>query len=389
MRRLAVITSHPVQYYAPWFRHLTAEGRIALRVFYLWDFGVRARKDPGFGNDIVWDIPILDGYGHEFVPNVSRRPGMEHFGGLRNPELRRKVRAWQPDAALLIGYSYASMLDFLFRAGPLPLLFRGDSHRLAGEDSGWKESLKGAMRRFVFARFRAFLPVGRANAGYFLANGVPREKLFFTPHCVDNRRFQEQATAEAGSAWRRQWNIPADVRVILFAGKFERKKRPEDLLEAFGRLHPENGHLVLVGSGEEEPALRSRAAEMGASVHFVPFQNQSAMPAVYAAADVLVLPSCGNWETWGLAVNEAMACGIPATVSSHVGCGPDLVRQGETGWIFPAGDVAALEQCLRDALGDDARRKEMGLKAQQLVSQDYGYTRASSGLYDAVDAVCR
>lgn len=389
MRRLAVITSHPVQYYAPWFRHIAADGRIALRIFYLWDFGVRARPDPGFKDNIVWDIPILEGYAHEFVPNEARRPGMEHFGGLRNPALRPRVSAWQPDAALLIGYSYASMLDFLLRAGPLPLIFRGDSHRLAGEAAGWKESVKHRIRRFVFSRFRAFLPVGQANAEYFLANGVPREKLFFAPHCVENERFLAQATADAGRQWRRQWNIPADDRVVLFAGKFENKKRPEDLLEAFRRLSPERCHLVLVGSGAEGASLRSRTRDSSGTVHFVPFQNQSAMPAVYAASDVLVLPSFGNWETWGLAVNEAMACGVPAIVSSHVGCGPDLVRPGETGWIFPAGETGALEECLRDALSDDARRREIGKQAQRLVLQEYNYPRASSALYDAMDSVCR
>lgn len=376
-----------MQYYAPWFRHIARENRLALRVFYLWDFGVRAQKDPGFGSDVVWDIPLLEGYEHEFVPNTARRPGMDHFGGLRNPSLRARVLEWKPDAALLIGYAYSSMLSFLLRAGELPLLFRGDSHRLAGEAGGIREKLKLCVRRSIFSRFRMFLPVGRANADFFRASGVPPSKMLFAPHCVDNARFRDNATPEAGLRWRRQWDIPMETRVVLFAGKFERKKRPDDLLAAFRNL-PDGCRLVLVGNGEMEEALRARAAEMPGRVTFVPFQNQSAMPAVYAAADVLVLPSFGNWETWGLAVNEAMACGVPAIVSSHVGCGPDLVRPGETGWIFPAGDVAALHDCLRLAL-DDPSRKEAGRRARQLVLGEYNYAKAASALCDAVGAACR
>ena len=77
------------------------------------------------------------------------------------------------------------------------------------------------------------------------------------------------------------------------------------------------------------------------------FVNQSELPAVYASADVLVLPSDGQ-ETWGLVVNEAMACGVPAVVSDAVGCGPDLIEPGRTGATFPFGDIAALAAAIEE-----------------------------------------
>ncbi len=90
-----------------------------------------------------------------------------------------------------------------------------------------------------------------------------------------------------------------------------------------------------------------RASAVGVPhVYFAGFQNQSQMPRTYAAGDLLVLPSHGGGETWGLCVNEAMCLGRPAIVSNHVGCGPDLIRPGETGWVFEAGRVDALAAAL-------------------------------------------
>jgi glycosyltransferase involved in cell wall biosynthesis len=113
---------------------------------------------------------------------------------------------------------------------------------------------------------------------------------------------------------------------------------------------------------------------------FVSFQNQSAMPAVYRTGDVLVLPSKGRYETWGLAVNEAACCGLPAIVSSHVGCGPDLIEDGVTGWIFEAGNVAALQRALETAAVNRGRVAAMGEALKQRVISDYSYQSATEAL---------
>ena len=75
MSRLAVVISHPIQYYAPWFRELTQESGLYLKVFYLWDFGVSHQRDRGFGQQIQWDVPLLEGYDHTFVANAALDPG--------------------------------------------------------------------------------------------------------------------------------------------------------------------------------------------------------------------------------------------------------------------------------------------------------------------------
>ncbi|MFN8010166.1 MAG: glycosyltransferase family 4 protein [Holophagaceae bacterium] len=365
--RLAIVVSHPIQYYAPWFRHLAQQPDLEVRVFHLWDFGVTAQVDRGFGHTVQWDIPLLEGYASEFVPNASRDPGTHHFSGLDNPDLVPRLEAWRADAILLFGYAHRSHLRVILsrRLRKVPLLFRGDSHDLA-RPHGLRPWLGRMARRLLFRRFAAFLSVGKAHTDYLRNSGVPEAKIVFAPHAVDNDRFRAAASeAERDAkAWRGELGIPEGARVFLFAGKLESKKQPLALLEAFLAMMaspepPSAAALLFVGSGVLEDTLKARAAEAGTGhVFFAPFQNQSRMPRVYAAGDVLVLPSFGPLETWGLAVNEAMNLGRPVIVSSHVGCARDLVVPGRTGWVFEAGNPESLARVLREAarLPGDALR---------------------------------
>lgn len=347
--KLALLTTHPVQYYAPWFRHLAASG-IHLRVFYLWDFGTARRHDSGFGIDLQWDIPLLDGYDSEFVPNTAPDPGTHHFQGIRNPSLTSRVRAWNPDAVLLMGYAWRSLTEFALRWNRrTPVLLRGDSHDLARSASG-RAAVSRLAARLLFTRFSAFLHCGTANRAYFAARGARAEQLHFCPHAIDMERFQRSPSVETeAAAWRAEWGASTGRPVVLFAGKLEEKKRPYDLLHAFRSADLKDALLVFAGTGPQEERLK-RGAEGHPRIRFVPFTNQSRMPGLYAAADLFVLPSCGPGETWGLAVQEALACGVPALVSTHVGCAGDLVRDGVNGAIFPAGDLDALAVALRRAL---------------------------------------
>lgn len=335
-------------------------------------------------------MPLLEGYEHEFVPNTSKAPGTHHFGGLKNPRLSARLRAFDPDAVLLVGYNYWSLIDLVLTwpARRAPLMLRGDSHRLLPEES-WRGRFKAMLLRLLFTRFSAFLYVGTANRRYFELHGVEPARLFHAPHAVDNARFMadQENVREAAFEWRRELGISDANLVVLFAGKFEQKKRPLDLLEAFLRRGQEGVTLLFVGAGELESELRRRAASR-ANVVFAPFQNQSYMPRTYAACDLFVLPSHGRYETWGLAVNEAMCLGKPVVVSSHVGCAADLVEPGRTGLVFEAGDVAALERALEQALADRARLRQWGEQARALV-REFSYEAAGKGLLRAFAHVTR
>ena len=380
MSRLAIVLSHPTQYYSPWFRWLRAHTPLAFRVFYLWDFGVTKQRDPQFGTEFQWDVDLLSGYDHEFVPNVAHDPGTHHFGGLVNPSLRARLQAWRPAAILLFGYAYRTHLGLILRP-PAPLIFRGDSHLIDQEPSFAK---KFVLRR-LFARFAAVTYVGRANRDYFRRFGVPEAKLHFVPHCVDAGHFT-RTPAITAAAERLRAELGLGTRqVVLFAGKFVPDKQPLELLEAFLVLAPDDTALVFVGDGVLRAALEARAhTRPDCVVRFLPFANQSEMPARYALADLFALPSRGLYETWGLAVNEAMHLGVPCLVSDRVGCQRDLVTDGETGWVFRATEPATLQTALERALA--ALRGDRSAIHARVAARIAGYTYATAA--DGLLAAC-
>lgn len=383
--RLAIVLSHPTQYYSPWFRWLAANApALEIRVFYLWEFGVTAQRDPQFGTTVKWDTDLLAGYEQEFVPNTAHDPGTHHFYGLVNPTLPARLGEWRPDALLLFGYNYASHLRALLwaRLRRVPLLFRGDSHFLGRGSPG---GIKMALLRLLYRQFSALTYVGQANRDYFQRLAVPDSRLFFAPHAVDDSLYNPERPDHpiAAKQLRSTLGLGPATRVVLFAGKLVPAKQPRALLSAYLETPRHDTALVFVGEGEEKPAL-IEAASGARDVHFLPFANQTEMPARYLLADVFALPSAGLYETWGLAVNEAMHMGVPALVSDRVGCQQDLVSDGATGWVFAAASSTSLATALKGAL-DGVRRDREGFRrrVRERIA-GYTYATAAAGLLRAV-----
>lgn len=366
--KLAIISTHPIQYYAPIFRELARSEVVSPHVFYTWSQSESGTiYDRGFGQAVKWDIPLLEGYSYEFVPNVARHPGPGRFWGIRNPQLVRRIRDWGPDAILVYGWALWSHLRALGHfKGKVPVLFRGDS-TLLDEQPPARALARRAVLRWVYRHVDLAIAVGQNNRDYFSRHGLSAAQIAFAPHSVDVARFADPdgAHENAAQARRRDLGIADEEPVIVYAGKFLPKKDPELLLSAFGGVR-RPAHLVFYGGGVLEGRLRVRAAG-NARVHFRPFQNQLAMPTVYRVADLFVLPSRGPGETWGLALNEAMASGRAVIASSKVGGARDLIDPGINGWTFEAADIASLTAVLEAALalGRDGLRR-MGDVAKRM-----------------------
>jgi glycosyltransferase involved in cell wall biosynthesis len=363
-KKLAIIASHPVQYYAPVFQALACSDSLEIRVFYTWSQTASgAHADIGFGQIVKWDVPLLDGYAYEFVPNVAKKPGTDHFFGLQNPTLRHIVEKWMPDALLVYGWNTWSHLKILcdFHR-KVPILFRGDS-TLLDRQPPLRTMLRRTALHWVYRHIDIALAVGKNNRDYFMWCGMPGERIVIAPHSVDTVRFSRTDAGydEQALAWRRELGIDQDAIVIVFAGKFQPKKDPGLLLDGFIQADIA-AHLVFVGVGELESSLRA-TANGRRSVHFMPFQNQTLMPAVFRLGDLFVLPSRGPRETWGLALNEAMASGRAVAASTMVGGARDLISQGVNGWIFESCSVSSLITVLREAVR--LGRDRLGLMGEQ------------------------
>lgn len=381
-RALAIVATHPIQYNAPLFRAVASREDLEVRVFYNWVGATETAYDPGFESDIEWDIPLLKGYDSTFVPNTAADPGTHHFRGLVNPELVPRIETWGPDAILVYGWAYQSHLRVLWSfSGRVPVFFRGDS-TLLDEDGGVRTILRRAVLRQVYRMVDVALYVGTNNKAYFRAQGFGEEDLHWAPHAVENTRFAD-STGEYGdraAAWRSELGIPEEDMAVLFAGKLGQKKAPDLLLDAYDRVAHQGLHLVFVGSGPMEGELRKRAAK-DEHIHFLGFQNQSRMPIVYRLGDVFVLPS--RSETWGLAVNEAMASGRPVLVSDRVGCAPDLVDDGTNGFVCEAGSALSLARRLRTLLKAEDRLNDMGRCSLERI-QDWSIQEEADRIGDAI-----
>jgi glycosyltransferase involved in cell wall biosynthesis len=380
--RLGIVTSHPIQYYAPIFRML--DRRLDLEVFYAHRATPDDQAKAGFGTAFEWDVDLLDGYRSRFMTNVATKPTTASFSGCDTPEIARYIRAGKFDAVLVFGWYLKSLVQAIAAAkrNGIPVLVRGDSQLMMSSNRA-KAVLKDFLYPPALRVFNAALYVGLRSRQYFEKYHYPRDRLFFSPHCVDTHWFESRSSAVVGAALREENGIDKGEMVVLFAGKLLSFKRPLDLVEAAACLM--KGGLpvtvMVAGSGPLEGQLRNRAAELGVKLVFLGFRNQTEMPACYAACDVLVLPSTGR-ETWGLVANEALACGRPIIVSDAVGCAPDLAADGVVGRTFPLGDY----QKLSEAIAAVHNRPPL-IEIIQRRSRSYNLDVACDGIIKAIKFV--
>lgn len=372
MKRLAIITTHPIQYNAPVFRMLTERGNIIIKVFYTWGEAVMQDKyDPGFGKIIRWDIPLTDGFDFCFPKNIAPQPGSHHFSGIDNPSLIQDIKAWKADAVLVFGWSFKSHLKLLrYFKGKLPVFFRGDS-TLLDEVGGFKTLLRRTFLKWVYRHIDKALYVGKNNKDYFLKHGLKNNQLIHAPHAIDNNRFFKALSLsdKAITEERQRLGVAEDDFVVLFCGKFEEKKNPFFLIQLIEQLKDlPNFKILFVGNGPLETNLKEAAKE-NANIVFAPFQNQASMPSVYKAASVFILPSVGPGETWGLAINEAMACGLPVIASHKCGGAKDLIEDYENGLTFATDEIEKVAKYLRQLYADSALYKRTGAASIKKIEQ--------------------
>jgi glycosyltransferase involved in cell wall biosynthesis len=369
--RLAVVTSHPIQYQGPLFRAMARE--IDLTVLFCCDHGQRPSYDKEFNTTFAWSQPITDGYAHEFVPSIHPRPAPYGFLPLTNPGLWTRLTRERFDALMLVGWGFASCWIALAaaRAHGLKVLMRGES----GVDSYTPRSpfrslaRRGALE-LLFRNIDAFLSIGTHNADLYRSYGIDESRIFLTPYAVDNEFFLAQAAAVADqrAALRAGLGVTDERPIVLTSGKLTERKAPLDLLRAFIRARREvTAKLVFLGDGPLRGEVEREAREAGIAddVLITGFRDQHELPAVYTAADLFAFPT--HFETWGLVANEAMLCGLPVVCTDRVPAHKDLIIPGETGDVFPARDIDALAAILTRRLADPARLHAMGRAAREIV----------------------
>jgi glycosyltransferase involved in cell wall biosynthesis len=347
--RLLILGSHPIPYRTPLYRELARRQNIELQVLYGDDYGIRPRYS-GWGiQDFVWKTNIIEGYPHVFLSNWSPKPDPSTIIGKLNPGLIPAIYKFKPDAILATGYSGPFHLQGIIGAlaRHTPVLFLCDSNGAASQPKGVRGWAKPRVLRALYNRFAAFLTIGERNRQHYRTFGVPEQKMFSFPYAVDNEHFSSEAARLRGQRreLREQWRIPHEAICVVYTGRFSSEKNISELINGVARV--DGLHLLLVGDGPERETLEVLASEQLPNRHtFAGFLNQDRLGEAYAAADLFALTSYR--EAWGLACNEAMNFGLPLVLSDKVGCHPDLVTPGKTGWTYTLGNIDALARAFKN-----------------------------------------
>ena len=364
--RVLLIASHPAQYLAPLLRRMAMRSDLELHVAFCTLRGAETAYDPEFGVTVKWDIPLLDGYAWTHVPN--RGSGRETFLGLWNPGVWKLIREGKFDAVIChTGYLRATFWIAYWAAkfSGTAFLFGTDTTTLTPLDGRvWKRHVKRVFWPLLLRLADQVIVPSTGSVELMRSLGLPDKRVTITPYVVDNDWWLEQSARVDRAAVRAAWGASPEDTVILYCAKLQSWKRPLDLLQAFAQARLSNALLVFAGEGPLRGRLESEAAALGVAlrVKFLGFVNQTQLPAIYTAADLMVLPS--SYDAFGVVVNEAMLCGCAVAVSDSVGAGRDLVKQGKTGFVYPCGDIDVLAAILQQAATDGAKLREMGRAAR-------------------------
>jgi glycosyltransferase involved in cell wall biosynthesis len=387
--RLAILTTHPIPYQAPWFRALADHPALDLEVLFCQQVTPADHVQAGFGVGFQWDRPMLDGYRYQFLRNRARRPSVLTFSGLDTPDIGRLIAGEKFGAVIVNGWHYKSAwqaIQACWRTRT-PLLVRGDSHLYAPR-SLLRRTIRRLLYRWFVPRCDACLAAGKWSAEYFTSYGARADRVFVVPHTIAADWFvgESDRLSRARPELRSELGLEQDAVVFLFVGKFIERKRPYNFIKAVSMASRKSVRAQgrMVGDGPMRADCETLAKQSGAPIVFAGFLNQSQLVRAYVAADVLVLPSVD--ESWGLVVDEAMACQRPCIVSDEVGCGPDLIVPRVTGDIFPKGDVEALASLLVSYVQEGARLPAMGQAARRQ-SGGHSIRAAVQGVLDALGVV--
>ncbi len=392
--RFAVVASHPIPYYTPFYRALVQHGGVKVRAFFATKVGLEKSLDPGMGVELAWKTDLLSGYEHVILPEAERIRALT-FGDVDNPSLGPALSAFAPDAVLIHGYTLRTMLRALAwcRRRGVPALMISDSSLHSGTSRPMRV-LKRALLPLVFRQFSAFLAIGDKNQTYLETYGARPKQIFRVANMVDEgfwahreRRQEERVRVRA------QLGIGDGELMVLFVGKLIERKRPGDLLAALARLRSMPGsrrpvRVVFAGDGAQRAALQRRAADGGLPARFLGFVNIDALPGLYCAADALAHPA--EIETFGAIVIEAATLGLALVLSDHVGAiGPtSIARPGENALVHPCRDVASLAAALNRLACEPETLARLSANSLR-ISRELDGQMAVSGTLAAIDYCLR
>jgi glycosyltransferase involved in cell wall biosynthesis len=342
-----------------------------------------AETDPGLRQWTVYKDEIQ-------FPYEVLRSWRKQIGGnncLLNGGVTRALESCLPDAILCGGYNYLASWQALWwaRTHSAPFFLWSESN---SQDSRSGHPLLELLKTEFLRQCTGYVVPGQAALEYLRSRGIREERIFTAVNAVDNDRFAGGAECARGHATQLRIDLGLPERFFLFTGRLVREKGVFELLAAYAKLESalrQQLGLVFVGDGTAREALEREASSVApGTIKFAGFAHREQLASYYALADALILPT--YTDTWGLVVNEAMACGLPIILSRAAGCGADLVTEGENGRIVPPKDVEALVSAMNSFASRPDLCVIMGAHSRKRIL-DYSPQRWCAGIVRMMESV--
>lgn len=357
-KRLVLITEIISPYRIPLFNALARRPELDFHVLFLGETDPHLREWRVYWEEITFSFQVL--------PSWRKRIGP--YNGLLNAGVSSALNNSQPHAILCGGYSYVASWQALRWAGrhSVPFLLWSESNH---QDQRRGLPVVEFLKRQFFRRCDGFVVPGRAALDYVRAQNISDHPIFTAPNAVDNKLFAaaSQTARQRTTVYRQELGLPE--RYFLSVGRLVREKGLFELVSAYANLDAQLRQrigLVIVGDGPSRGELQQLASSVSpGKVVFAGFVHQEELGIYYALAEALVLPT--YTDTWGMVVNEAMACGTPVIVSRLAGCTPELIRDGWNGILIEPREVKGLNSAMKRIAEAPELGREMGENSAQLI----------------------
>jgi 1,2-diacylglycerol 3-alpha-glucosyltransferase len=375
-RRLALITEIIAPYRIPVFNALAASFDLDLHVIFL------AETDPALRQWLVYKNELR--FSYEVLPSKRLRIGSNKI--LLNSGMAKALTKFSPDAIICGGYSDPACWSARrwAKRNDVPLLAWVESN---ANDQRSHLALKESLKNRFLKSCRAVIVPGESSKQYVRSFGVSEKMIFVAPDAVDNELFSNGANLARQQSSRLRAELRLPQRYFLYVGRLVREKGLFDLLEAYRLLDDDirsSVGLVLVGDGPDRKELEKRAHEISpGNVFFPGYVQRDQLPAFLALADAFVFPT--HSDPWGLAVNEAMACGLPIIAGHAAGCVADLVKDGWNGYAVDPNDHHKFAISMTQLASDGELRTLMGERSLARISQ-FSPLHCAEGIFNATNA---
>lgn len=375
--RLVILTEIISPYRIPLFNALAQGDEIDPYAIFLSETDPILRQWRVYKDDIRFPYCVL--------PAWRKRIGK--YSALLNWGLTRGLRAASPNYILCGGYNYVASWQALrwARSHNVPFLLWSES---VLQDRRHGHTAVEFLKRQFLDQCDGFVVPGTSAREYLVTQGINEKAIFTAPNAVDNELFAHAAADARQSASRCRSELGLPQRYFLFVGRLVREKGVFDLIAAYAKLNPEirkNIGMVFAGDGAARRQLEAQALAIAPGViRFAGFTHREQLPAYYALADALILPT--HTDTWGLVVNEAMACSLPVVVSRVAGCAADLVRDHWNGFLVSPGGVSELSEAMQYVAGRSSEVVAMAGHSSDLIAQ-YTAQTWCAGLSRALESV--